>query len=280
MASGILRIAMLSEVFAAGSPAARLARGLTEAQQAGADLVVLPELPCNTWSPATRELSDQDAEPPNGTRHRMQAAAARQAAVALLGGAIVVDPVHGARHNTALLFDAKGQLAHSYRKVHIPHEPGFWEQAHYTAGTEPPRRIDVDGLAMPIGIQLCSDLNRPTGSYLLGAQGVEIILAPRATEAATYERWELLIRANAITSCCYVLSVNRPGPENGVALGGPSVAVAPDGAVIARTEDRLTVVELDRAQVDLARQAYPGYLSIPASLYAAGWQDIGESSGG
>ena len=70
-----------------------------------------------------------------------------------------------------------------------------------------------------------------------------------------------------------MLSVNRPGPERGVALGGPSIAVAPDGEVLVRSEDELTVVELETGRVQRSRERYPGYLATPASLYARGWHE-------
>jgi hypothetical protein len=52
--------------------------------------------------------------------------------------------------------------------------PGFWETSHYEPGTAAPARIDAFGL--PIGVQICSDANRPEGSHLLGAQGAQAIL--------------------------------------------------------------------------------------------------------
>src|SRR5207249_7365128 len=108
----------------------------------------------------------------------------------------------------------------SYRKLHLPEEEGFWETSHYDPGDRPPSVIH--GLPLPIGIQICSDVNRPEGSHLLGALGAELIVCPRATEAATFARWKTVLTANAITSCTYVISVPRPQPEFGVPLGGPS----------------------------------------------------------
>ena len=61
----------------------------------------------------------------------------------------------------------------------------------------------------------------------LGAQGAVAMINPRASEEATYQRWKTVWRANALTSCCYVLSVNRPHPEDGVLIGGPSVVLDP-----------------------------------------------------
>ncbi|HEY4767362.1 MAG TPA: carbon-nitrogen hydrolase family protein, partial [Candidatus Limnocylindria bacterium] len=154
---------------------------------------------------------------------------------------------------------------------------GFWETSHYQPGTEAPTRIDAFG--MPIGVQVCSDTMRPEGSHLLGAQGAEGILIPRATEEATYQHWKLVFRGNARTSACYVLSVNRPDPEDGVLIGGPSIAVDPAGAVLLETTDRIGMVTLETAEVERARVAYPGYLPVRARLYADAWAEIAGREG-
>ena len=141
----------------------------------------------------------------------------------------------------------------TYEKLHLPEEEGFWETSHYEPGNEPPRRIDAFGL--PIGVQLCSDNNRPEGTHLLGAQGVGVMLNPRASEERTYQRWKTVWRANALTSACYVLSVNRPHPEQGVLIGGPSVAIDPRGEVLLETTDTIAIVTLDGQVVADARRA-------------------------
>jgi len=172
----------------------------------------------------------------------------------------------------ALVFDRGGNLRATYEKLHLPEEPGFWETSHYQPGTEAPHRID--GFGMPIGVQICSDANRPEGTHLLAAQGVEAVLIPRATESATYQRWRLVFRANALTSACYVLSVNRPDTEAGVLIGGPSIAVDPNAQVLLETNDPIGIVTLESAVIARARVAYPGYLPVRADLYADAWADI------
>lgn len=129
----------------------------------------------------------------------------------------------------------------------------------------------IDAFSMPIGVQICSDLNRPEGCHLLGAGGAHAVVAPRATEAATYDRWRLVIRANAITSGLYVLSVNRPGPEGEVGIGGPSIAVDPNGSVLLETTDPIGMVTLDPGTIEAAARSYPGYLPVRADLYAEAW---------
>jgi predicted amidohydrolase len=271
-----LTVALISELFVGGDAAARLTARLQEARAQGAEVALLPELPLNPWSPATEEAHDEDAEPVDGPRQRTMAAAAAAAGIGLVGGAIVRDE-HGLRRNTALVYDATGQLVARYAKLHLPEEPGFWETSHYLPGDEPP--VPIDAFALRVGVQICSDINRPEGSHLLGAQGVEAIFAPRATEESEYPRWRVVFQANALTSTCYVVSVNRPGPEAGVLIGGPSIAVDPDGQVLLETTDRLATVRLDREAIRQARIAYPGYLPVRARLYADAWRDVASGDG-
>jgi predicted amidohydrolase len=89
----------------------------------------------------------------------------------------------------------------------------------------------------------------------------------------------VVFRANALTSATYVLSVNRPAPEEGVLLGGPSIAVDPNGEVMVETTDRLALAHLDAATIQKARKDYPGYLPIRSRLYADAWGAIAGSDG-
>ena len=272
VANGTLAVALVSDVFFSEDGPDRLRRRLREAGEMGADLAVLPEIPLNPWSPATQTARDDDAEAPGGPRHQMLAAAARDAGIGVVGGAIVRDAASGRRHNTALAFDAAGDLRATYQKLHLPEEPGFWETSHYAAGEAMPSVIE--GFGLRFGVQICSDINRPEGSHLLGALGAEAIFNPRATERQTYPRWRVVFIANALTSTAYVLSVNRPAPEQGVLIGGPSIAVAPDGEVLVETTDPVALVRLERSRVERARREYPGYLPVRADLYARGWSRL------
>ena len=275
-ADGRLTVALISEVFWEPDGAVRLRERLAEAVERGADLAILPELPLNQWRPSTKNAVDGDAEPMDGARATAQAEAAAEAGIGVVGGIIHRDG-SGRRTSRVLVIDASGSMVATYEKLHLPEEPGFWETSHYEPGTEPPRRIDEFGL--PIGVQICSDTNRPEGTHLLGADGAMAVLIPRATEERTYQRWKSVFHANALTSCLYVLSVNRPHPEDGVLIGGPSVAFDPRGELLAETTDALALVTLDRRVVEEARRAYPGYLPIRARLYADAWAEIAGRDG-
>jgi predicted amidohydrolase len=273
---GRLRVALISDTFHEPDGPVRLKQTLAEAASRGADLAVLPELPLNPWTPATKQPNDADAEPMDGPRATAQSEAAAEAGIGLIGGIIHSDQ-DGRRTSRALVIDRAGAIVATYEKLHLPEEEGFWETSHYEVGTEPPRAIDAFGV--PIGVQLCSDVNRPEGTHLLGAQGAVATFNPRATEERTYQRWKAVFRANAMTSCCYVLSVNRPHPEHGVQIGGPSVAFDPNGELLTETTDRLAFVTLEAAEVLEARRRYPGYLPVRARLYADAWDEIARSDG-
>jgi len=277
--SATLTVALISDVFFGDGARERLLDRLAAAREGGAQLAVLPEIPVNRWAPATKDLRDDDAEAPGGALHRMQADAAREIGIALLGGVIERSPelVQGAaaRRNTALLFDDSGRLVGSFSKCHLPEEPGFWETSHYAAGEAMPV---FDALPLRVGVQICSDNNRPVGAHILAAKGAEVILVPRSTEKATWERWRHSFIANAWTTGAYVLSANRPDPEGGVEIGGPSIAVSPRGEILAESTEPVVVVRLERSAVEKARFTYPGYLPERADIYAREWTAIAESN--
>ncbi|MXX96039.1 MAG: carbon-nitrogen hydrolase family protein [Rhodothermaceae bacterium] len=266
--SDSLTLALVSEVF---STEDELVSSLKAARSQGADLAVLPELPLNEWSPATKKARLEDAESSGGWREIIQCNAARRAEIAVLGGLIRVTR-DGRRINLALLISAQGAIIDSSAKHVLPDEEGFWECDHYEPVADPPQVIEFMGAK--VGIQICSDANRPTAAQLLAAQGAHVILAPRATSISSWKRWRLAYRAMALTASAWVVSVCRPRPEFGVEMGGPSLVVDPMGEVVLETTERIATVVLDRRAVEDARQSYPGYLAWPAKTYMTGWENI------
>jgi predicted amidohydrolase len=267
-----MTVALITDVFFDDPDGVRLTRRLDDARIEGAELAVLPELPMDRWVPATPDPRPGDAEEHRGPRHRILAAAARASGLAVLGGAIVHDAETGARHNTALLIDSRGELAASYRKIHLPFEESFWEAAHYEPGTEPP--VVIRSFPLALGLQVCSDVNRLTGCQLLAAQGAEVIVVPRATPETSWSRWRLVLRAAAVTSAAWVVSVNRPPEGVPSPIGGPSAVFSPAGEVVLESTEGLVVARLDRDLVVRARRGYPGYLAFAPEVYRDGWAAI------
>jgi len=263
-----LTIALVTDVFPDAGALRRLREHLEKAGELGARLAVLPELPLNEWAPLSRQPRDEDAEAPDGPRHQALANAARTADLAVLGGAIVRDPDTGCRHNTALLLDRDGEVLLRYRKIHLPDEEGFRETSHYDPGDYLPAPARLAG--WNVGVQICSDVNRPQGVSAVAALGAEAILMPRATPPESYPRWRRVLRANAVTSCAYGISVNRLD----AVMGGPSIAIGPSGDVLLETTDPVAVVTITRAALEAARREYPGYLDVRADVYEKAWRRV------
>ena len=267
MSESSLTVALIREVFTQQDARVRLEARLMRAVESGADLAILPELPYHAWSPATRNAIASDAERPGGRRESMQSKAARIAKMAVLGGVIQID--REARFNRAIFSDKTGTTIARYDKVHIPDEEGFRETCHYAPGRCAPTVFAA--LGARFGIQICSDANRLVGSHLLAAQGVQVILAPRASSQASWPKWKLVYRAMAMTCAAWVISVGRPDQEFGVPIGGPALIVDPMGRVVVESMDIMTTYTLDLISAATARNEYPGYLDWPAELYEAGW---------
>ncbi len=263
-----MKLALVSEVFFGRAAEDRLVDLLGEVRGRGAELALLPELALDPWVPATRARSAQDAEEPDGVRAQLLARAAARVGIAVIGGAIVQTGT--VRHNTAIAVDARGELRARYAKTHVPQEPGFWERDHYDDG--PVAATPFELAAVRCGIQICSDINRPEGVHALAAAGADLVLHPRATEPETWDAWRLVIRATALTSCCWIASVNRPRPEGGTPLGGPSCVVGPDGEIVVERCETVVLAEVDPLAVAQRRKDYPGYLPVRSELYAEAWR--------
>ena len=137
-----LKIALVACTFPKDSP--DLTTVLHKAHTQGADLALLPECPAQPWVAATSSPSPHDAEPAGGPRESRQAAAARAAEIALLGGSIE-QMENGDRLNTAVFWDHHGREQLRYSKMHIPDEPGFREAAHYDPSTNAVQCVEYHG---------------------------------------------------------------------------------------------------------------------------------------
>lgn len=246
-----LKVALVSQIFSKESDI-----GVTfeKIKQSGASLAVFPELTMDPWWPARRLA---DSPPP--VFSNLEAIQRQCLESSLAAVATAVEQTLAGPRQAAYLFGASGERLLRYKKTHLPQEPGFWEQDYYQGGSHKPEVCD--DLGFPLGLQICSDTNRPTGSFWLAASGASAILIPRATESGTFEKWRRVFQVLAQLTACYVLSVNRPAPEFGVPLGGPSIVVDPHGEIITESCDPIVVAELKHEEIVAARGGYPGYLS-------------------
>jgi len=237
----VLTVALLQVASpAAEAVAARRDRvGQMVAAAKGADLVVLPELwPSGYFAfDRYRELS----EPMSGDTVAAGQEWARQLGCYLHLGSFVECRPDGRLYNTAVLVDPAGEIAHTYRKIHVF---GYRsrEAELLTPGT------DISVADTPLGAvaaTTCYDLRFPELWRALIDAGAHMVIVPAAWPAARLEHWRLFTSCRAVEEQIILISCNAVGDQNGVALGGHSRIVDPWGVVLTEAGDSESITWCD-----------------------------------
>ncbi|MFC4464679.1 carbon-nitrogen family hydrolase [Streptomyces xiangluensis] len=222
-------------------------------EQAGADLVVLPEL-WTTGAFAYESFGTQ-AEPLQGPTYDAMAKAASDAGVWLHAGSIPERDPDGLLYNTSLVFSPSGELTASYRKIH---RFGFdkGEAVLMSAGT------DVVTVRLPstmLGLATCYDLRFPELFRRLVDDGAETLVIPAGWPERRRSHWTLLARARAVENQSYVLACGTAGTHAGVPQAGHSIVVDPWGEVLAEAgpDEEVLTVEFDPGKVGVTRDQFP-----------------------
>ncbi len=276
---GVLRVACVQMNTRADVAAnVRTALELVEdAADRGARLIALPE----TWAyKGRREGIVATAEAPDGPSNRALADLAARRRVWLLAGS-VYEPASSADrvHNTSALFDPAGSLRAVYRKIHLFDVTSgiveYRESEEVAAGEEiVTADIDnVDGDAVRLGLSICYDLRFPGLYSSLALRGARVLCVPSAFTAHTgAAHWEVLLRARAIETGCFVLAPDQIGEHlPGRECFGNSMIVDPWGTVLARVDDGIgvCVADLDLTRLDGVRAQIPSLEHRRPDVYDA-----------
>ena len=237
------------------SAAARLARGLDLLAKFDrpVQFAVLPEL----WTAGFFNFDQYAslAETLDGPTAKRLAEAASRGGFWLHGGSLIESAPDGNLYNTSLLFDPRGNLAATYRKIHLFGIDSA-EKAILKGGESP---VNLASEIGNLGLTTCYDLRFPELYRALSSRGAEVTLVCATWPAARLEHWLILARARAIENLSYVLACNAAGSNRGVDLGGNSIIIDPWGRVLAQAGDRESVVyaEINREEVAAIRARFP-----------------------
>ncbi|MER7924167.1 carbon-nitrogen family hydrolase [Streptomyces sp. NPDC096057] len=230
-------------------------------EQAGADLVVLPEL-WTTGAFAYERFADE-AEPLEGPTYEAMAKAASDAGVWLHAGSIPERAASeggsaagsGSLYNTSLVFSPSGELAAAYRKIH---RFGFdkGEAVLMGAGSE---LVTVRLPETVIGLGTCYDLRFPELFRGLVDAGAETLVLPAGWPERRRSHWTLLAQARAVENQSFVLACGTAGTHAGVPQAGHSIVVDPWGEVLAEAGagEQILTVDFDPAKVAVTRDQFP-----------------------
>jgi N-carbamoylputrescine amidase len=244
----------------------------------GATLLVTQELFTGYYFPQVEDESRFDlAEPIPGPTTRRLADWATKWGVSV-SGSLFERRAAGVYHNTSVLLDPAGEIVGTYRKMHIPDDPRFYEKYYFTPGdtgfhsfgVAPAARGDTDADAVRAGMLVCWDQWFPEAARLTAMAGADVLLYPTAIgyyhgETETdreqqHDAWRTIQRAHAIANGVFVAVVNRVGAEDDLTFWGSSFVADPGGVVLAqasRDRDEALVVEIDLDRIEEIRRGWP-----------------------
>ena len=253
----------------------KLARNIAEVAARGAELVVLQELHNSLYFCQVESTDNFDlAEPVPGPSTDFYGSLARQHGIVLVTS-LFERRSAGLYHNTAVVFERDGSIAGTYRKMHIPDDPAYYEKFYFTPGDLGFRPIDTS--VGRLGVQVCWDQWYPEGARLMTLQGAELLIYPTAIgyessdtpeeQERQREAWITVQRGHAVANGLPVIAVNRTGHEpdpsgqtRGISFWGSSFVCGPQGEMLAQApkdKEENMVVEIDMQRSENVRRWWP-----------------------
>ena len=204
--------------------ARKVAEWASRAREAGAQLVVFPELTLTGYPPEDLLLK-------RGFLRRAETALGELSIEGIT--ALVGWPEQSGGHvyNAAAVISGGGVQA-VYRKVLLPNYGVFDERRWFEAG-EAPLVVDVAGTR--VGVTVCEDIWEPEPAAATAAAGAEVIVNLSASpyhHRKGSER-ERMIRALAADNGVTMAFCNLVGGQDELVFDGHSLIVAPTGEVTA-----------------------------------------------
>lgn len=240
----------------------RLDAALAETAQAGADLLVTPEMLLSGYAIGAEAVAAAAAPTGEGL-WRQAATLARRHGVALAVGGPLATP-HGPA-NAAVLFDAAGEVRAVYAKTHLY---GAVDRAQFVAGDALSPVVDLG--AHRVALAICYDVEFPEVARSLALAGAEILLVPTANMAPFDSVCTRLVPARAEENGLAVVYANYVGAEADFVYCGRSCVSGPDGADLARAgaqEEVLLIADLAPDAVATARARVPYLAERRPDLY-------------
>ena len=156
----------------------RLAEGIRDLAKRGAELIVLQELHNSLYFCQTENVDNFDlAEPIPGPSTKFFGELAKQFGVVIVTS-LFEKRAPGLYHNTAVVLEKDGTIAGTYRKMHIPDDPAYYEKFYFTPGDLGFHPIQTS--VGRLGILVCWDQWYPEAARLMALQGAEMLIYPTA----------------------------------------------------------------------------------------------------
>ncbi|MBV5341016.1 MAG: carbon-nitrogen hydrolase [Deltaproteobacteria bacterium] len=206
---------------------------VVKAREAGADLIVFPELALSGYF--LKDLVPEVALRINSPEISGLVELSTGISIAI-GFVEETDDYHF--FNSALYLE-NGKIRHLHRKVYLP-TYGLFDEQRYLAHGESFRAFDTK--FGRFGMLICEDMWHLSASYILAMDGATTLICLSSSPArgidgdslGSASAWQKLVSTTAMFLNCRVLYSNRVGFEDGVNFWGGSEYIAPSGESIAR----------------------------------------------
>jgi predicted amidohydrolase len=238
----------------------------------GAEFVVLPE----KWPLlAAGEDLVAAAQPIDGEAVTAARSWARDHGLALLAGSFTEAREGELPGNTSLLISAEGEIAATYRKIHMFDVDvggvSYRESSFEQAGD---RIVTSDLGRARIGMAVCYDLRFPELFRSMVDLGANLFTLPSAFTVPTGRaHWEVLVRARAIENQSFLLAAGQVGrAEPEYDSWGHSMIVGPWGEVLAEVEsgEGIAFADLDFDRLEEIRGSLPSVAHRRPGLFCGG----------
>jgi N-carbamoylputrescine amidase len=250
----------------------RACQMLREAAAKGAEVACLPELFRTQYFCQVEDAERFNlAEPIPGPTTEALAGVAKETGMVIVGS-IFERRAAGLYHNTAVVFDVDGSHRGTYRKMHIPDDPLYYEKYYFTPGDLGFQAFETQFAR--VGTLVCWDQWYPEAARLTALKGADVLFYPTAigwhpAEKAEFgeaqaSAWETMQRAHAIANGVFVAAVNRIGHEGpadgGLEFWGGSFLADPFGRILAKASqnaEEILVVRCDPRLQEETRRNWP-----------------------
>ncbi|MDQ5954707.1 MAG: hydrolase protein [Patescibacteria group bacterium] len=236
----------------------KTAKLVENAAKKGAQIICLQELYSTPYFPQYQKVNkDKFTETIPGTSSEVFKEIAKKY------GVVIIVPIYEKEikngkteyHNSAVVIDEKGKLLPTYRKIHIPQDPLFYEKNYFKQSNSGYKiyKTKFGNFA----VLICYDQWFPEAARSVTLAGADLVFYPTAIgnilgvkekEGDWHDAWETVMRGHAIANNIYVVAVNRVGIEDKLKFWGQSFICDAFGKVINRAskdKDQILISKVD-----------------------------------
>lgn len=259
----------------------------------GAKLVVLQELHATLYFCQTEDVNVFDlAETIPGYTTAFLSNLAKELNIVIVAS-VFEKRATGIYHNTAVVIETDGSIAGTYRKMHIPDDPGFYEKFYFTPGDAITNEGDsgftpISTSVGKLGVLVCWDQWYPEAARLMALSGAEILIYPTAIgwdvnddkdeQARQLDAWVTVQRGHSVANNLPIITPNRVGVEKdpsgqseGIQFWGNSFITGPQGEVLNRASsdnEEVLIADIDMDRSENVRRIWPYFRDRRVDAYA------------